>query len=150
MYPKQIAFNCIPQCDDFVDDGYTKEEYKIINETCKILNREIPITATCVRVPVFRCHAESVNIEFETDFDVEELSELLEDQENIVVHDRREKGGYATQCENAGTDCVFVSRIRKDNSIKNAVNLWIVCDNLRKGSALNGVQIAEKIIENDN
>ena len=150
IYPKQIAFNCIPQCDDFVDDGYTKEEYKIINETCKILNREIPITATCVRVPVFRCHAESVNIEFENDFDVEELSELLEDQENIVVHDRREKGGYATQCENAGTDCVFVSRIRKDKSIKNAVNLWIVCDNLRKGSALNGVQIAEKIIENDN
>ena len=150
VYPKQIAFNCIPQCDDFVDDGYTKEEYKIINETCKILGREIPITATCVRVPVFRCHAESVNIEFENDFDVEELSELLEDQENIVVHDRREKGGYATQCENAGTDCVFVSRIRKDNSIKNAVNLWIVCDNLRKGSALNGVQIAEKIIENDN
>ncbi len=147
IYPKQIAFNCIPQCDDFSDDGYTKEEYKIINETQKILNKKINITATCVRVPVFRCHAESINIEFEENFKLEELIEALDESESIIVHNREENGGYATQYEEVGTDCVYVSRIRQDNTNKKAINLWIVCDNIRKGSALNGVQIAEELIK---
>lgn len=147
IYPKQIAFNCIPQCDDFSDNGYTKEEYKIINETQKILNKQIDITATCVRVPVFRCHAESINIEFEENFKLEELIETLDESESIIVHNREENGGYATQYEEVGTDCVYVSRIREDNTNKKAINLWIVCDNIRKGSALNGVQIAEELIK---
>ena len=147
VYPKQIAFNCIPQCDSFSHDGFTKEEDKMINETEKIIGRAIPMSATCVRVPVFRCHAESVNIEFEHEVNIDDLIEVLGDAESVVVINRDEDGGYATQVEQVGTDCVFVSRIRKDTSTKNAVNMWLVCDNLRKGSALNGVQIAEKLIE---
>jgi len=148
VYPKQIAFNCIPQCDSFSHDGFTKEEDKMINETEKILGKKISMSATCVRVPVFRCHAESVNIEFENEFDIEELIEYLRDIDPIVVMDRQEDGGYAVQCESVDTDCVFVSRIRRDFSVKNGINFWLVCDNLRKGAALNGVQIAEYLIQN--
>ena len=148
IYPKQIAFNCIPQCDIFSHDGFTKEEDKIINETRKILNKKINLSVTCVRVPVFRCHAESVNIEFKKKFDLEELRELLSDSDAVVVQDRQQDGGYAVQTEAIGTNCVFVSRLRRDFSVKNGINFWIVCDNLRKGSALNGVQIAEELIEN--
>ena len=147
VYPKQIAFNCIPQCDSFDNNGNTKEENKIINETEKILGKKIPISSTCVRVPVFRCHGESVNLEFEKDFEIDDIIELLDDSPSVVVHNREEDGGYAIQCETAGTDCVYVSRIRKDNSVKNGLNFWLVCDNIRKGSALNGVQIAEEIIK---
>ena len=147
IYPKQIAFNCIPQCGSFTNNGYTDEEEKIINETKKIMNKTINITATCVRVPVFRCHAESVNIELEEDFVLEELIDLLEESPSIVVHNREEDGGYSVQYEEVGTNAVYVSRIRRDNSNKNTINLWLVCDNLRKGSALNGVQIAEELIK---
>ena len=148
VYPKQIAFNCIPQCDDFLEDGYTKEEYKMINETEKIIGKKIPISVTCVRVPVFRCHAESVNIEFKNDFDIDELIDHLSNMQGIIIENNNKNGKYAVQCDAVGTDCAFVSRIRKDTEVKNCVNFWIVCDNLRKGAALNGVQIAEKIIEN--
>lgn len=146
VYPKQIAFNCIPQCDSFSHDGFTKEEDKIMNETKKILGADIPISATCVRVPVFRCHAESINIEFEEEFDVDDVAELLSDSPSVIVLDRQKDGGYAVQCESVGTDDVYVSRIRRDESVRNGLNLWLVCDNIRKGSALNGVQIAEKLI----
>lgn len=146
VYPKQIAFNCIPQCDSFSHDGFTKEEDKMINETEKILGKKIPMSATCVRVPVFRCHAETVNIEFENEFDIEELKEYLADAEPVVVIDREDDGGYAVQVESVDTDCVFVSRLRRDFSVKNGINFWLVCDNLRKGAALNGVQIAEYLI----
>ena len=147
VYPKQIAFNCIPQCDSFSHDGFTKEEDKMVNETAKIMERSIPMSATCVRVPVFRCHAESVNVEFENEVNIDDLIEILDDSESVVVMNRDEDGGYATQVEQVGTDCVFVSRIRKDPTLNNGVSFWLVCDNLRKGSALNGVQIAEKLIE---
>ena len=147
VYPKQIAFNCIPQCDVFSHDGFTKEEDKIINETAKILEKKIDISVTCVRVPVFRCHAESVNIEFEKEFDIDDLRECLDDAESVVVQDRQQDGGYITQVEAVGADCAFVSRLRRDFSVKSGINFWLVCDNLRKGSALNGVQIAECLIK---
>lgn len=147
VYPKQIAFNCIPQCDSFSSAGFTKEEDKMVNETAKIMGRAIPMSATCVRVPVFRCHAESVNVEFEHPINIDDLIEILDDSESVIVMNREEDGGYATQVEQVGTDCVFVSRIRKDPTLKNGVSFWLVCDNLRKGSALNGVQIAEKLVE---
>ena len=148
VYPKQIAFNCIPQCDNFSHDGFTKEEDKMINETEKILGKKINMSVTCVRVPVFRCHAESVNVEFENNFDINELVEYLSDREEIVVQDRWQDGGYAVQTEVVGTDDPFVSRIRRDFSVISGINFWLVCDNLRKGSALNGVQIAEELIKN--
>ena len=148
VYPKQIAFNCIPQCDSFSHDGFTKEEDKMINEVTKILGQKIKMSATCVRVPVFRCHGESVNVEFNEDFDIEELREFLDNEENIVIQDRHEDGGYAVQTECVGTDYTFVSRLRRDFSVKNGINFWLVCDNLRKGAALNGVQIAEALIKN--
>lgn len=148
VYPKQIAFNCIPQCDSFSHDGFTKEEDKVINETEKILNKKINMSVTCVRVPVFRCHAESVNIEFENKIDLEELYEYLDEQDGVVLKDRQNDGGYAVQTESVGTDCVFISRLRRDFSVNNGINFWLVCDNLRKGSALNGVQIAERLIKN--
>ena len=147
VYPKQIAFNCIPQCDCFSHDGFTKEEDKIANETCKIFGKKIPIIATCVRVPVFRCHAEVVNVELEKDFDIEELMEKLDESPSVVVLNREEDGGYAVQCEQVGTDCVFVSRIRRDPTVKYGLSFWLVCDNLRKGAALNGVQIAKELIK---
>ena len=148
VYPKQIAFNCIPQCDAFSHDGFTKEEDKMINEVGKILGKQIPMSVTCVRVPVFRCHAESVNVEFENDFDIEELRDCLDNSRSVMVKDRQEDGGYAVQVESVGSDCAFVSRLRRDVSVKNGINFWLVCDNLRKGAALNGVQIAEELIKN--
>ena len=148
VYPKQIAFNCIPQCDSFSHDGFTKEEDKMINETEKILGKKINMSVTCVRVPVFRCHAESVNVEFENNFDINNLIEYLSDREEIVVQDRWQDGSYAVQTETVGTDNPFVSRIRRDFSVISGINFWLVCDNLRKGSALNGVQIAEELIKN--
>jgi aspartate-semialdehyde dehydrogenase len=148
IYPKRIAFNCIPQCDAFTGkDGYTKEEMKIINETNKILNKKINITATCVRVPVFVCHAESINVEFEKPFQINQIYDALEEAEGVVILDRKQDGGYATQYEFAGTDSVYVSRIRVDNSNTNTLNFWCVCDNIRKGAALNGIQIAEELIK---
>ena len=146
-YPKQIAFNCIPQCDSFSHDGFTKEEDKMINETSKILGRKINMSATCVRVPVFRCHAETVNVELENDFDIDELEEYLGNFDGIVIQNSNRDGGYVVQYEAVGTDYVFLSRLRRDNSVKNGINFWLVCDNLRKGAALNGVQIAEKLIK---
>ena len=146
VFPKQIAFNCIPQIDVFTQNGYTKEEDKMVNETAKIFDRKIPMVATCVRVPVFRCHAEVVNLEFENDCDIDELIEILSDSPAVVVLNRHRDGGYATQFESVQTDCVFVSRIRKDFTLKSGVSFWLVCDNLRKGAALNGVQIAELLI----
>ena len=146
-YPKQIAFNCIPQCDSFSHDGFTKEEDKMINETEKIIGRKIDMSVTCVRVPVFRCHAETVNVEFEKEFDIHELEEYLGNIDSIVIQNSDRDGGYVVQYEAVGTDFVFLSRLRRDFSVKNGINFWLVCDNLRKGAALNGVQIAEELIK---
>jgi aspartate-semialdehyde dehydrogenase len=129
-----------------MDDGNTKEEWKMVNETKKIMGDNIPVTATCVRVPVFVGHSECVNVEFENPLDVEEATELLSNAPGVVVHDRRENGGYITPVEIVGEDAVYVSRIRKDTTVKNGLNFWCVSDNLRKGAALNAVQIAESLI----
>jgi aspartate-semialdehyde dehydrogenase len=142
-FSKQIAFNVIPHIDDFLDDGTTKEEWKMMVETQKILDPMIKLTATCVRVPVFVGHSESVNIEFETAIDEDEAREILREAPGVVVLDRREAGGYITPVESVGEHAVYVSRIRKDPTIKNGLNLWCVSDNLRKGAALNAVQIAQ-------
>jgi aspartate-semialdehyde dehydrogenase len=142
-FSKQIAFNVIPHCDDFLDDGTTKEEWKMMVETQKILDPMIKLTATCVRVPVFVGHSESVNIEFETPMDEDEAREILREAPGVVVLDRREAGGYITPVESVGEHAVYVSRIRKDPTIKNGLNLWCVSDNLRKGAALNAVQFAQ-------
>jgi aspartate-semialdehyde dehydrogenase len=142
-FSKQIAFNVIPHIDDFLDDGTTKEEWKMTVETQKILDPMIKLTATCVRVPVFVGHSESVNIEFETAMDEDEAREILREAPGVVVLDRREAGGYITPVESVGEHAVYVSRIRKDPTIKNGLNLWCVSDNLRKGAALNAVQIAQ-------
>ena len=150
VYPKQIAFNCIPQVDIFTQDGNTKEEDKMVSETAKIFGRQIPLIATCVRVPVFRCHAEVVNVEFENDFKMDDLVEMLSNAPAVVVLNRERDGGYATQFESVQTDCVFVSRIKRDTTIKSGINFWLVCDNLRKGAALNGVQIAELLVGKKN
>jgi aspartate-semialdehyde dehydrogenase len=145
-FPKRIAFNVIPQIDVFMEDGNTKEEWKMIEETKKIMGANIPVSATCVRVPVFVGHAESVNIEFENHIDADEVYEILSDAEGIDVYDKQEAGGYITPHEATGNDSVFVSRIRQDKSVKHGINLWCVADNLRKGAALNAVQIAEVLI----
>ena len=145
-FSKQIAFNVIPHIDVFMEDGSTKEEWKVVNETKKILDKNIEVAANCVRVPVFVCHSEMVNIEFEKPLSVEEAREILENAPGITVVDRREPGGYATPVEVTGEDDVFVSRIRKDATVKNGLSMWIVGDNLRKGAALNAVQIAEELI----
>ncbi len=145
-FPRQIAFNVIPQIDDFLDDGYTKEEMKMVNETKKILDPSIEITATCVRVPVFNCHAESINIEFENPISVEDARDILRNAEGVSVMDNPADGQYATPVECAREDTTFVSRIRKDPTIKNGLNIWVVSDNLRKGAALNAVQIAQRLI----
>jgi aspartate-semialdehyde dehydrogenase len=142
-FSKQIAFNLIPHIDDFLDDGTTKEEWKMMAETQKILDPMIQLTATCVRVPVFVSHSESVNIEFETAMDEDEAREILREAPGVVVLDRREAGGYITPVEAVGEYAVYVSRIRKDPTIKHGLNLWCVSDNLRKGAALNAVQIAQ-------
>jgi aspartate-semialdehyde dehydrogenase len=142
-FPKQIAFNLIPQIDVFMDDGSTKEEWKMVVETRKILDPDIQVHATCVRVPVFVSHSESVNVEFERPVDLDDAIEALRAAPGIVVIDTHEPGGYITPVEATGDDPVFVSRIRKDPTVKNGLSFWCVADNLRKGAALNAVQIAE-------
>ncbi len=145
-FTKQIAFNVIPHIDDFMDDGVTKEEWKMMAETKKILDPDIKLTATCVRVPVFIGHAEAVNVEFDGDIDEDQIRAALKSAPGIVVVDRRADEGYVTPAECAGEDAVYVSRIRMDPTIDNGVNFWVVADNLRKGAALNTVQIAEELI----
>jgi aspartate-semialdehyde dehydrogenase len=147
VYPKQIAFNVIPHGGDFMEDGYTSEEIKLTNETKKILDPAITVTATVARVPVFVSHCESVNIEFENPITDEEAREALEEAEGVVVMDRREAGGYTTPVEAAGEFGVYVSRIRKDPSVENGIAMWVVSDNLRKGAALNAIQIAQLMVE---
>ena len=145
-FTKQIAFNVIPHIDVFLDSGVTKEEWKMAVETQKILDPDIQVTATCVRVPVFLGHSESVNIEFEKPVTAEQARAALRAAPGVMVVDKREDGGYVTPIECAGEDATFVSRIRKDPTIDNGLNMWIVSDNLRKGAALNAVQIAETLI----
>ena len=145
-FTKQIAFNVIPHIDVFLDSGVTKEEWKMAVETQKILDPDIQVTATCVRVPVFLGHSESVNIEFEKPVTAEQARAALRAAPGVMVVDKREDGGYVTPIECAGEDATFVSRIRKDPTIENGLNMWIVSDNLRKGAALNAVQIAETLI----
>ncbi len=142
-FTKQIAFNVIPHIDVFLDDGSTKEEWKMVAETKKIVDKNIKVTATCVRVPVFVGHAESVNIEFEDHLDEDEARDILRESPGIMVIDKREDGGYVTPVECVGDYATFISRIRQDSTIDNGLNLWCVSDNLRKGAALNAVQIAE-------
>ena len=149
-FTKQIAFNAIPHIDMFVDDGYTKEEVKMINETKKILDKKIELTSTCVRIPVLVSHAESLNIEFEKSFTLEKISEVLSNADGCKVIDERKDGGYITPVEAEGKDDTFISRIRKDNSNKNTINLWCVSDNLLRGAALNAVEIAEAYLKLNN
>ncbi|MGE3784505.1 MAG: aspartate-semialdehyde dehydrogenase, partial [Alphaproteobacteria bacterium] len=145
---KQIAFNVIPHIDVFMDDGSTKEEWKMAVETRKILDPDIAVTATCVRVPVFIGHAEAVNIEFERPLSEDRARAALRDAPGVVVVDHRADEGYVTPAESAGEDAVYVSRIRRDPTVPNGLNLWVVSDNLRKGAALNAVQIAEILTTN--
>ena len=142
-FTKKIAFNVIPHIDVFMDSGDTKEEWKMMVETKKIVDPKIKVTATCVRVPVFVGHAESINIEFEEHLDENEARDILREAPGIMVIDKREDGGYVTPVECAGDFATFISRIRQDSTIDNGLNLWCVSDNLRKGAALNAVQIAE-------
>ena len=142
-FTKQIAFNVIPHIDVFMDSGDTKEEWKMMVETKKIVDPKIKVTATCVRVPVFVGHAESINIEFEDHLDENEARDILREAPGVMVIDKREDGGYVTPIECAGDFATFISRIRQDSTIDNGLNLWCVSDNLRKGAALNAVQIAE-------
>ncbi len=145
-FPKRIAFNLIPQIDVFMDDGYTKEEWKMVVETKKILDPKIKLTATCVRVPVFISHSEVVNVEFEKEFSAEDARKVLREAPGIIVQDTREPGGYATPHEAAGEDATFISRLRDDPTVDNGISFWCVSDNLRKGAALNAVQIAEVLV----
>lgn len=145
-FTKQIAFNCIPHIDVFMEDGYTKEEWKMLAETKKILDRKIKLTATCVRVPVFVSHCESVNLEFERPISADEAREVLRSAPGMIVVDKREDGGYVTPVEAAGEFATYVSRIREDATVENGLAMWIVSDNLLKGAALNTVQIAEALI----
>ena len=146
-FPKRIAFNVIPQIDVFMEDGYTKEEWKMMMETKKILDPKIKLTATCVRVPVFVGHSESVNIEFETALDEDEARDILREAPGVMVIDRRDETGYITPKESQGEFAVYVSRIRNDPTVEHGLNLWVVSDNLRKGAALNAVQIAQLLHE---
>ena len=143
VYTKQIAFNVIPHIDVFMDSGDTKEEWKMIAETKKIVDPAIKVTATCVRVPVFVGHSESINIEFEEFLDEDEARDILRESPGLMVIDKREDGGYVTPIECVGDFATFISRIRQDVTVENGLNLWCVSDNLRKGAALNAVQIAE-------
>jgi len=145
-FTKQIAFNAIPHIGSFIENGNTEEEEKMINETKKILDKGIKVTATCVRIPVFIGHSESVNIEFDSPLSENKATELLSNFKNISVVDHRKDEGYVTPVEAAGEDKVYISRIRQDLSVDNGLNLWVVSDNLRKGAALNAVQIAEVLI----
>ena len=148
-FTKQIAFNAIPHIDVFADEGYTKEEVKMIDETKKILDNKIELTATCVRIPVMVSHAESLNIEFEKPFTLEKIREALDNADGCKVIDERKDGGYITPIEAEGKNETFISRIRIDNSNKNTVNLWCVSDNLLRGAALNAVEIAEAFCKNN-
>ncbi|WP_089698495.1 aspartate-semialdehyde dehydrogenase [Candidatus Pelagibacter communis] len=148
-FTKQIAFNIIPHIDDFSEDGYTKEELKMTNETKKILDARIELSATCVRIPVLVSHSESVNIEFEQEFSLEKIKDVLNNAPGCSLIDKRENGGYVTPIEATGKNETFISRIREDKSKKNCLNLWIVSDNLLRGAALNSVEIAEVIINNN-
>jgi len=145
-FTKRIAFNVIPHIDVFMDDGYTKEEWKMVVETKKILDPKIKLNATCVRVPVFIGHSEAVNIEFENPITTDEAHELLRHAPGVLVVDKRQDGGYVTPYEAAGDDATFVSRVREDPTVENGLALWCVSDNLRKGAALNAIQIAETLI----
>ncbi len=145
VYTKEIAFNVIPHIDVFLDDGSTKEEWKMVAETKKIIDTKIKVTATCVRVPVFVGHSESINIEFEDFLDEDEARDILRQSPGIMVIDKREDGGYVTPKECVGDFATFISRIRQDSTLDNGLNLWCVSDNLRKGAALNAVQIAETL-----
>jgi aspartate-semialdehyde dehydrogenase len=145
-FPKRISFNVIPQIEAFMEDGYTKEEWKMMVETKKILDPKIKLTATCVRVPVFIGHSEAVNIECEKPIPVDEARELLRSSPGIIVVDKREPGGYITPHEAAGEDATYISRIREDATVENGLAFWCVADNLRKGAALNTIQIAELLI----
>ena len=148
-FSKQIAFNAIPQIDVFSNDGYTKEELKMTNETKKILDNKIDLTATCVRLPIYVSHSESVNLQFEKPFSLEKIREALNNFEGCKVIDERLDGGYSTPLEAEGKNETFISRIREDKTIKNGLNLWIVSDNLLRGAALNAVEIAEALIKNN-
>jgi aspartate-semialdehyde dehydrogenase len=148
-FPKRIAFNLIPQIDVFMEDGFTKEEWKMMVETKKILDTKIKLTATCVRVPVFVSHSESVNVEFENPITVEEARAVLRSAPGIMVIDKHEPGGYATPIDATGEDATYISRIREDATVENGIAFWCVSDNLRKGAALNAVQIAEALINRD-
>jgi aspartate-semialdehyde dehydrogenase len=145
-FTKQIAFNVIPHIDVFLDSGYTKEEWKMMVETQKILDPDIQVTATCVRVPVFIGHSEAVTLEFEKPITAERARAVLREAPGVLLVDKREDGGYATPIECAGEDATYVSRIRKDPTVEHGLSLWIVSDNLRKGAALNAVQIAECLV----
>jgi aspartate-semialdehyde dehydrogenase len=146
-FPKRMAFNLIPQIAEFMEDGYTKEEWKMVAETKKILDPKIKLVATCVRVPVFIGHSEAVNIEFEQPLSADEAREILRKAPGCLVIDRREPGGYATPFESAGEDATYISRVREDPTVENGLVLWCVSDNLRKGAALNAIQIAEVLVE---
>jgi len=146
-FTKQIAFNCIPHIDVFMEDGSTKEEWKMQVETRKILDPDIAVAATCVRVPVFIGHAEAVNVEFEKPITVEQARAALRKAPGVSLVDHREDEGYVTPAECAGEDAVYVSRVRKDPTVPNGLSLWVVSDNLRKGAALNAVQIAERLVQ---
>ena len=150
-FPHPIVNNCLPHIDVFLDNGYTKEEEKMINETRKILNHpDLKITATCVRVPVLNSHSESINVEFEKEFDIEELKNVLKSGKNIIVEDDPENNVYPLAANVTGHDEVYVGRIRRDFSVENGINFWCVGDNIRKGAASNAIQIVEKLIEYDN
>jgi aspartate-semialdehyde dehydrogenase len=145
-FPARIAFNVIPQIDVFMEDGFTKEEWKMTVETKKILDPKIKLTATCVRVPVFVGHSEAVNVEFEEPITAAEARKILREAPGVLVVDKRENGGYVTPVECVGDYATFVSRIREDQTVDNGLSFWVVSDNLRKGAALNTVQIAELIV----
>jgi len=149
-FTKQIAFNVIPHIDVFADDGYTKEELKMTNETKKILDEKIELTATCVRIPVLVSHGESVNIQFKKSFSLEKVREALNKADGCEVYDSRKDGGYSTPFEAEGKNETYISRIREDKTNKNSLNLWIVSDNLLRGAALNAVEIAELLIKKNN
>ncbi|MEH0070603.1 aspartate-semialdehyde dehydrogenase [Pannonibacter sp. Pt2-lr] len=145
-FTKRIAFNVIPHIDVFMEDGYTKEEWKVLAETKKILDPKIKVTCTAVRVPVFISHSESVNIEFEKPITADEARDILREAPGCLVIDKREDGGYITPYETAGEDATYISRIREDATVENGLNIWVVADNLRKGAALNAIQIAEVLV----
>ena len=145
-FTKRIAFNVIPHIDSFMEDGYTKEEWKVLAETKKMLDPKIKVTCTAVRVPVFIGHSESVNIEFEKEITADEARDILREAPGCQVIDKHENGGYITPYESAGEDATYISRIREDATVENGLNMWVVSDNLRKGAALNAIQIAELLV----